>query len=159
MNNTESTVLATLFVTHLGVPIGRTSLIQLSPGEYPEGEPAPIWISGFEPLPDYAVIRSIVVRATEARAKLWFLGPVADPESDRRGREARHAYELLLSQLEVCDDQGRFLPLDHIQLWEGYRNGEPDFSLMGIIDETMATVAARLRAPPRGLSDHEPPAA
>jgi hypothetical protein len=143
---------------HRGVPVGRTSLVELTP-QYQEDPPLPAWISGFEPLPNYESIRTIVVRATQARAKFGFLGPVEDPESDRRGREAGHAYAVLMSQLEICDEQGRRLSVDNIQLWEGYRSGAADFTLLAFIDDAMATVVAKLAGSPRAGSDHEPPAA
>ncbi len=168
MTDEELPVVATLLVMQRGVPIGRTSLVQLPP---PDRAPLPadiqavlppppaLGVHGFEPLPGYESVRSVVCRASEAAAKLGYLGPVDDPESDRRGREAKHAFESLLKELEFRDETGHLVSVDVIAFDESQFRGEPYIALGGTIDEATASVLARLRSPHLDDSDHQPPAA
>lgn len=56
-------------------------------------------------LPGYDAIREIVLKGSAAGANLGYLGPVADPHSDRRGREALEALDRLVAELELLRQQ------------------------------------------------------
>jgi hypothetical protein len=115
-------------------------------------------VDGFEPLGGYEAVRSVVLRASEAAAKDGYLGPVEDPESDHRGREAREALIAVCAELEFRDDAGRLVPVDVIVFAETQSAGETFFTLGGEVEDATATVYARL--PPRrgGDSAHGSPA-
>lgn len=162
-------VLATLTVSHHGVPIGRTSLLELEAPRRKLRVPAALQkmvpptpafaVDGFEPLPGYDSVRTVVQRATLAAQKLGYLGPVEDPESDRLGREALQALQALIAELEFHDEEGQMVPVEFVLFEDGEIHGEPYRVLGGTIDEASAGVIAYLRVLPAGGTGHEPPAA
>ena len=148
-------LLATLTITHHGVPIGRTSLLEV---ETPHCAPA-FAVDGFEPLAGYDSVRTVVQRATLADQKFGYLGPVADPDSDRLGREARQAREALVAELEFHDQEDQLVPVEHIIFEDGQIWGEPYLGLGGTIEQAWAGVIAYLRTQPTGDTSHEQPPA
>jgi len=94
-----------------------------------------------------------VVNATLARANLGYLGPVDDPVSDHRGREAKEALSALEAELEFNDESGNLIPVQVISFSDGSYSDDGSLSLGGLVDEATASVYAHLRAP--GLSDSE----
>ena len=158
--------LASLLILHRGVPIGHTTLIELEtidtrrvPAKLRAMIPAlsPFMVNGFEPLPGYEAVRSVVQRANQAAAKLGYLGPVDDPDSDVRGREARRALEQLCAELEFRDTAGGFVSVDVDLFVENPSGGQPYFALGGTIDEAAATVLAKLHGAVTSGSGHQPP--
>jgi len=161
--------LATLTISHHGVPIGRTSLLEL---EAPRGRvrvptalqkmvpPAPAFaVDGFEPLAGYDSVKTVVQRATLAAQKFGYLGPVADPESDRLGREALQAREVLIAELEFHDQGNQLVPVEFIIFEDGQIRGEPYLGLGGTIEEASAGVIAYLCARAVSETGHEEPPA
>jgi len=155
-------ILSTLTVTYRGTPLGRTSLVALTPpkrARVPAALRASILLRaefgvyGFQPLPGYVNVRDVVVNASLAGAKLGYLGPVDDPESDRRGREAEEALSALTDELEFSDESGNLIPVHVTSFRDTSYGDEGTFSLGGLVDEATAAVYAHLRAP--GLSDSE----
>jgi hypothetical protein len=161
-------VLATLIVSHRGVPLGRTVLLELEPREplrVPAQlraivPPAPSFaIDGFEPLPGYESVRAIVQRASEAARNLGYLGPVADPESDLRGHAALAALNELLVDLEFRDLEGQLIPVDVFAFDESHSMGETTaVTLAGTIEDATSAVLARLLIPQASDSGQQPPA-
>jgi hypothetical protein len=114
-------------------------------------------VGGFEPLPGYDSVRTVVQRATLAAGKLGYLGPVDDPESDRLGREAIQGCQTLAAELEFRDEPGQLLPVDFITFADGQGMGGSYLVLGGTIDEASAGVIATLSARHGGETGHEPP--
>ena len=142
-------VLATLTIAHAGVPVGQTSLIKLPPTDQSavpgalrdKLPPAPEFgVDGFEPLPGYDVIRETVLKGSASGANLGYLGPVADPASDRRGREALEALDRLIAELEFRDDVGNPISVDVIVFSEYAANPERSVVLSGIVHDAPVSV-------------------
>jgi hypothetical protein len=162
-----TTILTTLTVTYRGTPLGRTSLVALPPPKPARLPPAlreklllraEFGVDGFQPLPGYVNVREIVVNATLARAKFGYLGPVDDPESDRRGREAKEALSALEQELEFSDESGNLIPVHVTAFSDRSYSDEGTVSLGGLVDEATASVYAHLRAPGLSDSEHDLPA-
>lgn len=162
-------ILSKLTVGHHGVPIGRTSLLELEAPRRTARVPAALRsmvspspsfaVDGFEPLPGYDSVRAVVQRATLAAQKLGYLGPVEDPESDRLGREALEARQALIAELECHDQEGQLVPVEFILFEDGEIRGEPYIAFLGTIDDAAAGVLAYLRAWRVSETGHEPPGA
>ena len=73
-------------ILHRGVPIG--SAATTSRPDAGPGAPFEFSFLNFRPSPAYEAVRPAIQLASDALAHLGFLGPVADPESDSRGRAA-----------------------------------------------------------------------
>jgi hypothetical protein len=155
-----SRILATLIVAYDGVPVGRTSLVELPPIDrkaVPEAlrvnlpTPPEFGVHGFEPLAGYDAVRDIVLSGSVARANFGYLGPVADPDSDRRGRDAINSLRRLVDELEFRDEAGDLIPVKMIVLSEYGASLETSaqraITLGGIVQELPASVFARLHAP------------
>ena len=128
-------VLARLKVLYRGAEIGVTSVIERSDDEE-ESEtvvPQRLEVSGFEPLPGYESVASIVQRAHSTARTLGYLGPAANTQSKNAGDAAWAALEALCAELELHDDEGRLVParIDMVNEWRS--NGERHFDLLGYL--------------------------
>ena len=128
-------VLGRLNVLYRGAPIGTTSVIERT---YDEDEsagasPQRLEVSGFEPLPGYDSVASIVQRAHSTARTLGYLGPAANAQSKVAGDAAWAALEALCAELELYDDEGRLVParIDMMNEWRS--KGERHFDLFGYL--------------------------
>jgi hypothetical protein len=128
-------VLARLTVLYHGAPIGITSVIARSDDddESDVDRAARVEVWGFEPLPGYETVASIVQRAQDASRDLGYLGPAADSRFKVAGEAAWAALETLCAELELHDDDGRVVPARIGMLNEWKSKGERRFDLLGYL--------------------------
>jgi hypothetical protein len=128
-------VLARLTVLYRGAPIGITSVIERDQGDDESEQPGPplLEVSGFEPLPGYESVASIVQRAHSSARTLGYLGAAANAQSRIAGDAEWTALEALCAELELYDDEGRLVParIDMVNEWKS--KGERHFDLLGYL--------------------------
>jgi hypothetical protein len=128
-------VLGRLKVLYRGAPIGITSVVERSDDEDESEGAAPqrLEVAGFEPLPGYESVASIVQRAHSSARTLGYLGHAANAQSKVAGDAAWTALEALCAELELYDDEGRLVParIDMINEWKS--KGERHFDLLGYL--------------------------
>jgi len=143
-------VQARLNVFYRGVPIGITTLLEhrlsepaiegISGRESPPpgDREARIDLVGFEPLPGYDSIASIIQRAADSDRALGYLGTAADPESKAAADDAWAAREALCAELELYDEEGHRVPARIGMLNEWRQNGQRRFDILGSVAESAA---------------------
>jgi hypothetical protein len=133
-------------ILHRGVPIGSAGTTPR-----PDAEPDDPFEFSFldsRPSPAYEAVRPVIQLASDALAHFGFLGPIADPESDSRGRAAYVAAQAVWGELELADDSGRPVAGRVVWFLEHIVSGEPSYWLDVELDDTRANVPAGLRVPP-----------
>jgi hypothetical protein len=144
-------------ILHRGVPIGSAATTP-RPDAGP-GDPFEFSFLDFRPSPAYEAVRPVIRLASDALAHFGFLGPVADPESDSRGRAAYVAAQAVWVELELADDSGRPVAGRVVWFLEHIVGGEPSYWLDVELDDAGANAPARQRVPPHDVPAYNPPAA
>lgn len=130
----------TYTVTHQGVPIGVIEL----PSDADRVTVA------VDPLPAYAAVRPIVLRASSALADVA-LGRAANAFALQEAAELGRV-------LELRDASGVLVPVDFIELTE-WPGGNIEFAAFVRLRDSHALMPATVRPRPRGDSDSAAPAA
>jgi hypothetical protein len=144
-----------LIAVYRGVPIGRFRVVEVpveGVSDLSQQERERLGVSdttlfadGFEPAPAYSTIADVIRLDNLARHKLGFLGPVADPQSDERGRAAMQAAAAVCDEIEFHDLLGLHVGGRVAHIWQDDVAGELRIGLFADFDQDAAGVVARLR--------------
>jgi hypothetical protein len=158
-----------LVAVYRGVPIGRfrlvTHRVELGPGVTLAdlarfgGSDISLHAIDFRPTPAYAAIADAIRLDNLARHKLGFLGPVADPASDERGREAMRVAATICSEIELRDLSGNGVAGRVGHIWQDEVSEGWEVHLDVNFDEEPSAVAASLRNRVKTSGGHDAPAA
>jgi hypothetical protein len=160
-----------LIAAYRGVPIGQFRVVEVpvdGAADLPAETRTALGISetgtsldarDFQPAAAYSSVADVIRLDNLARHRFGFLGPVADPQSDIRGREAMEAADAVCNEIEFRDLFGQLVSGRVLHIWQSDVAGGFQVQLHVQFDQDAAGVAARLRDRSIRGDGHDAPAA